>query len=109
MNPASFPELPTPSGAGKPSETNHSERNCFLETKIGKTYLVTLLIPSEGPINDFKGSGNRQMGKQPGYLLVLAAAEVCRLLGFPELFSACDLSQDGHAFAGACTELTLKC
>eukprot|EP00747_Dinoflagellata_sp_TGD_P064494 gnl/TRDRNA2_/TRDRNA2_153931_c0_seq1.p1 gnl/TRDRNA2_/TRDRNA2_153931_c0~~gnl/TRDRNA2_/TRDRNA2_153931_c0_seq1.p1 ORF type:complete len:549 (-),score=116.17 gnl/TRDRNA2_/TRDRNA2_153931_c0_seq1:103-1749(-) len=38
-----------------------------------------------------------------GYPLVLAAAEVCRLLGFPELFSACDLSQDGHAFAGKAT------
>merc|ERR1712232_973728 len=38
-----------------------------------------------------------------GYLMVLAAEEVCRLMGLPELFSACDLTHKGQAFQGRAT------
>jgi len=38
-----------------------------------------------------------------GYLLVMAAEEICRQAGLPELFSACDLSHTGTAFEGTAT------
>lgn len=38
-----------------------------------------------------------------GFPMVLAAEEVCRLLGLKEIFSACDLTQEGQAFGGKAT------
>lgn len=47
-------------------------------------------------------SARRDTGAR-GYPLVLAAEEVCRLLGLKELFSACDLTHRGQAFGGQAT------
>jgi len=44
-----------------------------------------------------------KVGGAKAYYLVLAAEEVALLLGHSELFSACDLNQDGSAFNGRAT------
>lgn len=64
----------------------------------------TLAGPSRlqgGPVLEYIAADRAAGGR--GHPLVLAAEEICRMMGFPELFSACDLAQQGQAFGGSAT------
>jgi len=63
-----------------------------VHTKVGPTHL------RGGAVLEYIASKKEIGGK--AHLLISAASEICRVLGLKELFSACDLSQDGHAFQG---------
>lgn len=63
-----------------------------VRTKVGPAHL------RGGAVLEYIACKRHQGGA--AHLLISAASQICRLLGLKEIFSACDLSQEGQAFKG---------
>merc|ERR1712187_737697 len=61
-----------------------------VHTRVGPAHL------RGGAVLEYIASKRHVGGK--AHLLIVAASQICRLLGLKEIFSACDLNQTGRAF-----------